>query len=267
VFLDLVDEASTLNFEKNYLMRRLLYILFLLGSFTMKLHAQCIPDTTIQNPGITPQPLPHARIDSVYNQVVQFKFPKDTVITVKIVFDSLRLIKVDSAPAFLSYQCNIDSGFSACTWLGGGNGCVTFSGSPQKADVGKYRIKVTLKAFFKLFGNPTNKDFSNYLDFYVDDTAASNVGINQKLEAAGNNGGNYPNPFTDKTDIIFSVSKAGNATVQVYDALGNKIYKTEVITKAGENKVAFDGSSLNPGLYIYSVCVGKDCITRRMLKN
>ncbi len=70
-------------------------------------------------------------------------------------------------------------------------------------------------------------------------------------------GQNYPNPFNPSSNIIFSIQKEGFVNLNVYDITG-RLVKTlvEQNLKAGVYKVAFDGSSLSSGVYIYRISTG-----------
>jgi len=63
---------------------------------------------------------------------------------------------------------------------------------------------------------------------------------------------NYPNPFNPTTTIKYSLPKAGNVKLTVYNAIGSKVativneYKT-----AGIYSVQFNGSNLASGIYLY----------------
>ena len=63
---------------------------------------------------------------------------------------------------------------------------------------------------------------------------------------------NYPNPFNPTTTINYSLPKAGNVKLTVYNAIGSKVativneYKT-----AGIYFVQFNGSNLASGIYLY----------------
>jgi hypothetical protein len=63
---------------------------------------------------------------------------------------------------------------------------------------------------------------------------------------------NYPNPFNPSTTINYSLPKAGNVRLTVYNSIGSKVativdeYKT-----AGNYSVKFNGSNLASGIYLY----------------
>jgi hypothetical protein len=65
----------------------------------------------------------------------------------------------------------------------------------------------------------------------------------------------YPNPFTGKTTIAFSVPSDGSTVLRVFDAVGKQIgVLFDGIATAGTlYKVEFDGSNYAEGMYFYSI--------------
>jgi hypothetical protein len=65
---------------------------------------------------------------------------------------------------------------------------------------------------------------------------------------------NYPNPFNPATTISYTIPKAGNVQLKVYDALGREV-STLVNThqESGWYNVNFDASRLSSGMYIYKL--------------
>ncbi len=68
--------------------------------------------------------------------------------------------------------------------------------------------------------------------------------------------GAYPNPFTSKTNITFSVPADGHTTIEVFNAVNGQrsatVFNDE--TKAGnEYSCIIDGENLSSGTYIYRV--------------
>jgi hypothetical protein len=63
---------------------------------------------------------------------------------------------------------------------------------------------------------------------------------------------NYPNPFNPSTVISFSLAKAGNTKIEIYNILGQRV--ATLLNKelgAGSHKVKFNGSNLSSGIYFY----------------
>lgn len=76
---------------------------------------------------------------------------------------------------------------------------------------------------------------------------------------------NYPNPFNPSTTIEFSLTRAQNASLVVYDVMGRKL-KTLVsgVQPAGRHSVQFDASGLASGTYLYVLKTENSISTRKM---
>jgi photosystem II stability/assembly factor-like uncharacterized protein len=88
------------------------------------------------------------------------------------------------------------------------------------------------------------------------------VGVNNiesKVPASYSLGQNYPNPFNPMTNVKFSIVKAGDVKIVVYDIQGRKV-QTLVNERlsAGTYEVKFDGSMLTSGVYFYKMVVRID---------
>ncbi len=67
---------------------------------------------------------------------------------------------------------------------------------------------------------------------------------------------NYPNPFNPTTVINFSIPKAGQVSLKVYNSLGQEIATLVNEFKGAANyQVDFDASNLSSGVYFYSLKV------------
>jgi hypothetical protein len=76
---------------------------------------------------------------------------------------------------------------------------------------------------------------------------------------------NYPNPFNPTTTINFSLAKAGNVKLTVYNLLGQEVKSLfNGVMEAGNHTVPFDASNLNSGVYLYKIESGSFVQVRKM---
>ncbi|HEX9971473.1 MAG TPA: T9SS type A sorting domain-containing protein [bacterium] len=77
---------------------------------------------------------------------------------------------------------------------------------------------------------------------------------------------NYPNPFNPSTIIQYSIPKASQVELKIFDLLGREL-KVLVTGKqeAGSYQVQFDSQGLPAGLYFYRLRAGKFCETKKMV--
>lgn len=77
---------------------------------------------------------------------------------------------------------------------------------------------------------------------------------------------NYPNPFNPATTISYSLPKAGNVALKIFNVLGQEV-KTLInqYQNTGTYKVSFDASSLTSGIYFYSLSTDDFLQVRKMM--
>lgn len=67
---------------------------------------------------------------------------------------------------------------------------------------------------------------------------------------------NYPNPFNPATNIVFGLPFAGDVTIVLFNAIGQKV---DVIfnsyREAGYHQIEFNAEALNSGVYFYRIQV------------
>lgn len=78
---------------------------------------------------------------------------------------------------------------------------------------------------------------------------------------------NFPNPFNPVTQINFSIAKASDIKIKIFDIIGNEIsVPVNQRMTPGEYRVDFNGSDLASGTYFYSLIAdGKTISTKKML--
>ena len=75
----------------------------------------------------------------------------------------------------------------------------------------------------------------------------------------------YPNPFREQTQLSFSLDAPAAVRLVVYDALGREVARlADGRLDAGHHAVAFDGSGLPSGLYLWRLDAGGAVQTGRL---
>jgi hypothetical protein len=76
---------------------------------------------------------------------------------------------------------------------------------------------------------------------------------------------NYPNPFNPSTNIRFSIPKAGNVELKVYDVLGREVaVLVNEFKQAGNYSEVFEAGNLSSGIYFYTIKSGDFKDTKKL---
>jgi hypothetical protein len=76
---------------------------------------------------------------------------------------------------------------------------------------------------------------------------------------------NYPNPFNPTTNISFSLPKAGQVSLKVYNLIGQEV--AELVNEelpSGVYAVPFDAKSLSSGTYVYRLSTPQFSMSKKM---
>ena len=77
---------------------------------------------------------------------------------------------------------------------------------------------------------------------------------------------NYPNPFNPSTKIKFTLKKREIVTIEVFNALGQKIETLlNNAMNAGQHEIEFTGKNLSSGLYLYRIQAGQFQDVKKMV--
>jgi len=77
---------------------------------------------------------------------------------------------------------------------------------------------------------------------------------------------NYPNPFNPTTTISFSLAKAANVKLVVFNVLGQKVATlVDRNLPAGDQSVVFDAGRLSSGVYFYRLDTGDFSSVKKMV--
>ena len=77
---------------------------------------------------------------------------------------------------------------------------------------------------------------------------------------------NYPNPFNPTTNINFSIAKASNVKLVIYNILGQKVATLiNNFMSAGTYTYQFNAGNFASGVYIYSLEAGSYKMNKKMV--
>lgn len=102
--------------------------------------------------------------------------------------------------------------------------------------------------------------------FYVRRGTVGITPINSTVKSFSLNQ-NYPNPFNPTTNINFSIPKAQNVSLKVYDMMGKEVANlvNNERLNAGEYKADFSGANLSSGVYYYTLTTDEFVSTKSMV--
>jgi uncharacterized repeat protein (TIGR01451 family) len=104
--------------------------------------------------------------------------------------------------------------------------------------------------------NPNGGDGSTFNGGFEDSMMMD--GLPQLLQ-------NYPNPANGQTVIPFYLPELGNATIEVFDARGSRVFNLKDNFMEGRNEVRVNVSRLSDGLYFYKLTYGDHQLTSKMM--
>ena len=143
---------------------------------------------------------------------------------------------------------------------------------------GMYQINSVLQGSAKIFVERLGYSSDSISMNLVSGITYENVNFNlsqiyvgivkreNKIPSMYSLGQNYPNPFNPITNVKFSIVKAGDVKIVVYDVRGREV-QTLVNERlnAGTYEARFDGSGLTSGVYFYRMVTEGFTETRKMI--
>ncbi|HLN54189.1 MAG TPA: plastocyanin/azurin family copper-binding protein [Lentimicrobium sp.] len=97
-------------------------------------------------------------------------------------------------------------------------------------------------------------------------TATTQLGIGEN--ALANSVKIYPNPARENAVMTLISEKPGQGILSMYDLLGNKVNKSDVLIKQGTNNINLLLETLRPGVYFIELKYNNEAaIVRRLVKS
>lgn len=263
-------------------MKRALLSFVFATTFALASSAQCAPDGfdwTGQTFGVSPNPTIGETFDNgilglPYAEQIFVKVPTNAgdinPIANGVAIDSLTLdsitINLNGADVSLdaiglSVACN-NNGASVdpCTFMGGGEYCGDITGTPTQAGV--FTSKIYVRVFGTVFGTVLTYpyQFTNYTLTVVDPNTVREEPA-MALEVLPN----VPNPASGFTDVAFTLSRAADVRLVVFNLVGEKTLDKWIQGRRGNNTYRLETEQLPAGVYLYSLEVQGKKYTRRMV--
>jgi hypothetical protein len=122
-------------------------------------------------------------------------------------------------------------------------------------------------AVFTYLGNGSSLDPNNnpVQQTFKESLIPTGVNNENKVPSSFSLSQNYPNPFNPATNIKFTLPKDGNASLKIYDMVGNEVATyLEGFVKAGTYNAMIDGSNWASGVYFYRLTTSEFTDTKKM---
>lgn len=264
-------------------------ILFFFASFivTFVSAQSCVPDSLYRDSavGVYPAPFTEDRPDGGIQIPACINEPYEFVITVKVpanvtiggfqlAIDSVSVATTGAVlnlPDGMSYACNPPT----CVLVPEDTlSCIVLSGTPDNpADIGISDIMLNATVHTNFISQPIilpdntgqfpGADGNYFLE--VREEGACTVTstrdyLNQQISLV-----NSPNPFGYETMIEVTSLSREELTFEVFDLVGKRIHAEKVTILAGTNRIPFDGSQLQNGIYNYSFSNGESRVSSKMV--
>jgi len=104
-----------------------------------------------------------------------------------------------------------------------------------------------------------------FLAKFHDHTSSINSQLNNNLDQLSI----YPNPFTDKTLINFTLSQTSHVKIIVMDIKGNVLFtQTDKTLNSGPNEIEINASEagLSPGTYFVNIMINDQMISKKIIE-
>jgi hypothetical protein len=103
--------------------------------------------------------------------------------------------------------------------------------------------------------------------WYIDDYILTPVSVPEFTgdKVSFTVGQNYPNPATQSTEILVSADTELPIELTVSNMLGQIVYRDAAESRALNHSFRVNVENLDPGLYLYSVKIGNQSVTKKML--
>ena len=250
----------------NILIRTVITFLIvgLAGGFSVRVNAQCEPDTVncidVGDPGqICPDSLPVGILGEEYNEVITIIAPDTVKLSeLEVILYKIEIDTVMNLPPGINYQANATEFFPDSVY------CILLSGTPTDT-AGAYYLSISVIPYVKIL------DIVYALDVQTDDST-----VYIRIESASSVSDlthedfslikSYPNPFITTTQIGFHTISIEEVELVIYNLIGRQVYNERILANPGINYFSFTGENISSGIYLYTVKRGRKVLTEKLVK-
>lgn len=232
----------------------------------LSINAQCTPGNATSCPDpenngqICPDSLPDAYKNTPYSvDITILPPPSVAYMSTTVPLNKIVLLDVGNLPPGLTWVSNSATN----TFFPLNYYCVLLSGTPS--DTGFFQLKIKVAVYITFLGNPL------YVGESIDSTSVSIrvsliTGREQSHATIQDDFLVSPNPFIGHTSFSFYSAQASEASLEIFDLTGNRLYYTQTRLKTGQNTIPLDANSFMPGMYIYRITSPQGIRSGRMTK-
>ncbi|HEY4799888.1 MAG TPA: T9SS type A sorting domain-containing protein [Bacteroidia bacterium] len=245
-------------------MKKILLSILLCAS-TLGAFAQCTPNPNTPNNGNFPKKLDTAWVGIPYNMVVTNAVPLDTTVLVtsvpiSVTVDSVKILNFTGLPTGYTKAYNPSSG----TYPGGTRGCILISGiTNNTALVGVHPLLIYTKSYAKAIGVSQTPQLDTVKSYSLV------IAIPNTTDVDDNTDNNlfrlYPNPTNGFFTMNAFLNEANNATVKIFDAMGEMVNKETVSVPNHLLNYTADLSKATPGIYFIEINSPQETIRKKII--
>ncbi len=230
--------------------------------------AQCIPADSLTCPDpenngqVCPDTLPGAVTGELYSQVATIKPPLTVGDTIVLDLHHIQLMDVENLPDNITWVSNEPNN----EFMAGAYYCILLEGTPSIP--GTYYLKIIVDAYVIILPELPPVNIGQTMDsttLFITVTDPSGITENPSRNLVITE--NFPNPFTSETIINYYSTETGTLLFEVFDILGNCVYKKNYSMTRGDNAIHFCGENISNGNYYYLLRSDKYRAGGKMIKH
>jgi hypothetical protein len=198
------------------------------------------------------------RVDSLAPEIVEFRIPADTVVTGSAIDFAARAHDSDTlSEVRVSVRSDQDSSWTVFMNRVVGD---TFATSWTVPREGFYRFRIEAEDFWENVGSYPDTGWASFVTEHW--SGADQIVLHPLSFSLSS----YPNPFNATTVISFSVPKAGEVKISLYDITGRlaRVLDNRRV-EAGEHRIVLNAEGIASGIYFVRLEGTNGAITTKLI--